>query len=86
MAGSDAKASCTIRVIERKTPRIPGDISGDGKVNLLDLVRLRRAIVNGWSDTLDWQNGDVNGDLVVDLKDVTILSRYLAGGWGVELQ
>ena len=60
----------------------PGDINGDGNVNLVDYAYFSRQLA-GWpgygtSTTV----GDVNGDGVVNLIDLAYLSRYLAGWAG----
>ena len=63
----------------------PGDINGDGEVNVQDVTALTRYLSGGWSVTINERNSDVNGDGKITLKDVTLIRRFLAGGWGVEL-
>ncbi|MBR5619255.1 MAG: InlB B-repeat-containing protein [Clostridia bacterium] len=70
---------------EEVAQRISGDASGDGLIDLTDVVLLRRFLTGGWDVTVNASNADVNADGVLDLKDVVILRRYLAGGWGVVL-
>lgn len=71
---------------EEVEQRISGDASGDGVIDLKDVVMLRRYLTGGWDVTVDLSNSDVNADGVVDLKDVVILRRYLSGGWDVTLK
>jgi acyl-coenzyme A thioesterase PaaI-like protein len=54
---------------------IPGDVDGDGRVDLKDLVSL--AIAYGSSiGTARWNaNADINGNLKVDLSDLVILAK-----------
>lgn len=54
--------------------RIPGDVTGDGKVDKNDLVRLNLAIGStpGQSDWDPWS--DINGDGIVNAKDLYIVS------------
>ena len=66
--------------------RTPGDASGDGIIDLKDVVMLRRYLTGGWDVTVDVSNADVNADGVLDLKDVVLLRRYLSGGWDVVLK
>ena len=58
--------------------RIPGDVTGDGKVNGMDLVRLRKYLA-GDSVEIDLSNADVTGDGKVNGMDLIRLRKYLAG-------
>lgn len=51
-----------------------GDVNGDGKVDVKDLVRLLKAVANGESD----EKLDVNGDGMVDIRDIIRLMKELA--------
>ena len=58
-----------------------GDINGDSKINLSDVLVLRRFIANSnkWNLTSEQQKkADVNGDSKINLSDVLVLRRYLA--------
>lgn len=57
---------------------IPGDVTGDGKVNLTDLVRLRKYLA-GMDVIIEADAGDVTGDGTVGLADLVRLRKYLAG-------
>ena len=57
---------------------IPGDVTGDGKVNLTDLVRMRKYLA-GMDVIFDADAGDVTGDGTVGLADLVRLRKYLAG-------
>ena len=61
----------------------PGDINGDGKVNMKDLTRLHQYI-NGWNVTVVESALDVNGDKKVNMKDLTRLHQYI-NGWDVKI-
>ena len=56
---------------------IPGDINGDGEVDIFDLVRLRRHIVGINVEIV--ANPDVNNDKEVDIFDLVRLRRYIVG-------
>jgi hypothetical protein len=61
---------CTVTVT------IPGDINGDGKVNLQDLVLLTKAYGSKPGDS-NWNpNADIKGDGIVDLPDLVVLAHY----------
>ena len=61
-----------------------GDIDGDEKVNLKDLIAIAQYAANWENLVVNEHALDVNGDGVVNLNDVNHLARYLAG-WDVEI-
>jgi hypothetical protein len=55
---------------------IPGDINGDGTVDIFDAIKLAVAF-NATPSKPNWNpNADINGDGTVDFYDATILSGY----------
>ena len=63
---------------------IPGDISGDGRVDSRDVLTLLRHL-SGWDGIAVVEEAlDVNGDGESDFQDVTDLLQYIAG-WNVVL-
>ena len=76
-------ASSASPALEVKTNAKPqytlGDINGDTKINLKDLVTIAQYAA-GW-ENVEFNDLalDVNGDYTVDLQDVNHLARYLAG-------
>jgi hypothetical protein len=58
------------------TPAPPGDVNGDGEINVLDLDALLAALF----DPDPPAAADVNGDELVNTADVTELITILAGG------
>ena len=63
----------------------PGDVNGDGKVNVTDVISIRRYIVGGYDITLNENAANVNDDGKVSSADIILLRRYIAGGYDVEL-
>lgn len=63
---------------------IPGDINGDTKVNMKDIVLLQQYL-NGWSVSIDETAANVNGDASINMKDIVLLQQYL-NGWNVVLK
>ncbi len=59
-----------------------GDVNSDDKVNLGDVVLLRRFIAGSYSVTIAQEAADVNKDGKVNLGDVVLLRRYIAGSYG----
>lgn len=55
---------------------IPGDINGDGKVNLQDLVLLAYSYGSRQGDAKWNPNADIKGDGVVDLADLVLLANH----------
>ena len=63
----------------------PGDISGEGTIDVRDVISLRRFIAGGYDITVNESAVDINKDGTVDVRDVITLRRFLAGGYGIEL-
>lgn len=58
-------------------PNVAGDITGDGAVDLMDVVRLQKYIAD-WDVAVDEARCDVNGDGAVNVIDVIRLQRYIS--------
>lgn len=69
---------------EEVDTHIPGDVNGDGEVNLKDLVALAQKVA-GWEVDVDENALDVSGDGDVDLADVAKLAQHLAG-WDTDVE
>lgn len=63
---------------------IPGDVTSDGKVNGIDVLRLRKYLA-GWDVECNLAAADVTGDGRVNGIDVLRIRKYLAG-WDVVLE
>ncbi len=65
---------------------IPGDVSGDGRVNTLDLIMLAQYISDGGTNpdgfnvTINERAADVNDDGRKDPRDLILISRYISDG------
>lgn len=62
---------------------IPGDITGDGSVDIMDVIRLQKHI-SGWPVTADDSRCDTTGDGIVNVMDVIRLQKFISG-WNVDL-
>jgi hypothetical protein len=60
----------------RAAVTIPGDLNGDFKVSLADLVILANAYGSRPGDTRWNPNADIDGNSVVGLSDVVILANH----------
>lgn len=58
-------------------PTMPGDVDGDGKVNIDDVTALIDMLLNGGNTT---SGADVDGDGKVNIDDVTVLIDKLLNG------
>ena len=63
----------------------PGDVSGDGTIDSLDLIMLARYISDscttdpaGYNITLNESAADVNDDGIMDALDLIMISRYIS--------
>lgn len=59
-----------------------GDVDGDGKINLTDLVLMKRYILGIYyqlPDSYNISNADLNGDNNINSIDLAILNRYVLG-------
>ena len=57
---------------------VPGDATGDGKVNALDLVRLKK-FLSGADVEFDASGADATGDGKVNALDLVRLKKFLSG-------
>ena len=61
----------------------PGDMDGNGKINMKDFGLLQQYL-NGWDVDIDLAAADVTGDGKINMKDLSLLQQYL-NGWDVKL-
>ena len=74
--GFDPAAELDVRLPNYRIPDIhPADINGDGKVDILDMIRVARSF--GILKP-DGSPADVNNDNVVDIKDLISVAQHLA--------
>lgn len=79
--GTGVSGSCTVTVVAGGgSERLPGDVNGDGEVNISDVIRLINAVLNEDFTGIDMDNADVNGDGVVNISDVVALISNLTNG------
>ena len=55
---------------------LPGDVNGDEAIDILDLVRLRKYLVNS-ATSINEDNADLDGDGSVMLRDLVLLRKLL---------
>ena len=61
---------------------LPGDVDGDGRVNVKDITSLIAYLLVGDAEGLNLANADCNADGMVNVADVTRLISYLlTGSW-----
>ena len=63
-----------------------GDANVDGKIDVADVITLRKYIVGGYGVVVNERNANVNKDEKVDIRDVMVLRRYVTGGYGIVLK
>ncbi|MGN0113777.1 MAG: polysaccharide deacetylase family protein [Acutalibacteraceae bacterium] len=60
------------------TTDIVGDVNNDSKINVLDLVAMRKYLAK-WNVTINETNADLNFDKNVNLLDIIVLRKGLVG-------
>ncbi len=77
------RGSASDEATDSSTPEVTsskGDINGDGKINVLDIVKLQRMIVGLESiDDATTSAADLNGDGKVNVLDIVKLQRHIVG-------
>lgn len=70
----------TITIVRESGEVIRGDISGDGLITIVDLVRLNRHILNvSTLSGVQLEAADVNGNGSVNIQDLVLLNRHILG-------
>ena len=86
---NDCLTDATIHFLGEDEPEVPtytpGDISGDGSVDVRDVINLRRYIAGGYGIEANENVADINKDGSADVRDVITLRRFIAGGYGIEI-
>ncbi|MGN0114884.1 MAG: dockerin type I repeat-containing protein, partial [Acutalibacteraceae bacterium] len=75
-------ASITVH-LSSSTEVVYGDCNYDGKVNLLDLIAMRKYLAK-WSISIDQTAADCNCDGKLNLLDLIVMRKYLAR-WNIVL-
>lgn len=60
---------------------VKGDINGDGKINIVDMIRFKKYL-SGKSSDIVADASDLNSDLATDAEDLVCLEQYLLGTIG----
>ena len=59
----------------------PGDVDGNGKVNALDVIYLRRYITGGYDVVINTLAANVNRDSKINTLDAIMIRRFITGGY-----
>ncbi len=62
-----------------------GDVSGNGIIDVEDIVLARRYITGGWGVVTTDDIVDVDADSKLTAKDVILMRRFVAGGYGIDV-
>ena len=58
---------------------LPGDVNGDGEVNVTDAVALANYVMGDIPETFYFEAADLNGDEDVNVSDVVALANIVMG-------
>ncbi len=64
-----------VYVVIKKATGVPGDVNGDGKVDITDIVAVINTIAG---DTKYRATADVNGDKSINITDVVTIISIIA--------
>lgn len=64
---------------------IYGDLNEDKKVNISDVILMRRHIAGRYDQIINETAADVNVDTKINTTDTILVRRYIAGGYGITL-
>ncbi len=78
VAGTSIKGPDPVDV-PAETSTIMGDVTGDGKINIYDLIFAKKGLLNGFSDTRSKNATDVDRDGNVTVSDIIQIQKYLLG-------
>ena len=77
-AGATVAAVKVADKVKKNNPDGIGDVNGDGRVNSMDYLLIKRYMLRSADLTKDEQaNADVNGDGTVNAKDYIWVKRYV---------
>lgn len=77
LISAEAAAETPVPETTAPTPAVlPGDVTEDGKVDPVDLIRMLKYLANG-DVVINTEAGDLNGDGTTDLADVIIFEKRL---------
>ncbi len=74
----DKTATCAITVKEAPAAGVPGDVTGDGSLNVFDVMMINRKIA-GHDVPVDTNIADVNKDGNLNVFDIMMINRKIAG-------
>lgn len=60
---------------------VPGDVNGDTKVDIKDVILVRRYLATGYDVSINTDAADVNADGKINATDVILMRRFIAGGY-----
>ncbi|MBQ7565759.1 MAG: glycoside hydrolase N-terminal domain-containing protein, partial [Oscillospiraceae bacterium] len=63
-----------------------GDVNGDDKINMKDVLTLRQSFAGGYGTAVELALADLNHDGKANMKDLLLLRQFLAGGYGIVLE
>ncbi len=61
-----------------------GDVNDDGKINMTDVILMRRHMAGGYGVTINEEAADVDLDGKPFVSDLVVMRQYIAGGYGID--
>jgi glucuronoarabinoxylan endo-1,4-beta-xylanase len=79
VAVCSAAAICTCGTLANAAAALQGDTNNDGRIDSLDVVKCRKALLNSFSGGSVDRLTDIDGNGATEINDLVLLTRYVLG-------
>ncbi len=76
---ADSAAAVSAVSVKSAKAQIRGDIDGNGKINVFDLIQMRKIFVDLTADNSAISGADIDGNGKIAINDLVMLAGYVVG-------